>query len=236
MGAFGECKLLYVDDTMLIGNKTRELDLLLESIEKLRRLRLEIEIQKSYYLCMHVDVNMPFGTGQALKKVDKANHVGGLFIEKGNINMEIAARNCKALAACNQFKVVWRNTNCRFKWKLQIHNAIIVAQLTHGLSTVSMTPTMLQKSDIFQIRGLRYISKTEHSQHSRITNEEVYGMVSTILKNAEHELDWQELEADTDKEQIQHIARLSDWVLNQHNTLLRHIARADNGNILNESL
>ena len=49
------------------------------------------------------------------------------------------------------------------KWKLQVYNAIIVAQLTYGLNTLQLTPALLARLDAFQMRGLRYILKIEHS-------------------------------------------------------------------------
>ena len=54
--------------------------------------------------------------------------------------------------------------------EIQVYNAIIVAHLTYGLSTVQLTPAMLNRLDAFQMRELRYVLKVEHSYHSTISD------------------------------------------------------------------
>ena len=68
---------------------------------------------------------------------------------------------------------------------LQVYNAVIVAQLTYGLSTVELTPAMLNKRDAFQMRGPRCIPEIEHLYYSRISNEEVYDEINMILNNGD---------------------------------------------------
>ena len=80
----------------------------------------------------------------------------------------------KALTICNRFKTFWYNTDWPYKWKSQVCKAILVAQFTYRLSTVQLTPAMLNRLDAFQMPGLRRILKTEHSYYSRISNQKVY--------------------------------------------------------------
>ena len=64
---------------------------------------------------------------------------------------------------------------------IQVYNAIMVARLTHGLSTVRLTLAMLNRLDAFQLRGLRYILKTDISYYFRISNREIYDRINIFL-------------------------------------------------------
>ena len=68
---------------------------------------------------------------------------------------------------------------------MQIYNAIIIAQLTYGLSTVQLTESLLNRLDAFQVRGLMYILGIEHSYYSGISNEEVYERVNIALNEGQ---------------------------------------------------
>ena len=48
-----------------------------------------------------------------------------------------------------------------------VHNPIIVAQFTYGLSAVRQTPASLNESDAFQKRRFTYILKIEHPSYSK---------------------------------------------------------------------
>ena len=109
-----------------------------------------------------------------MTEVDHAIYLGGEINKEAGRLSELNNRINKALITCNRLKTFWYNTNCSYKWKLQVYNAIIIAQLTYGLSTVHMTPAMLKRLDAFQMRELRYILKVEHSYYSRVSNQEVY--------------------------------------------------------------
>ena len=123
-------------------------------------------------------------------------------------------------------KTFWYKTNCSHKWKIQVYNAIIVSQLTYGLSTVQMTPVMLKRLDAFQMRGLRYILKIEHSYYSRISNQEVYDKIN-INKGTDINITWQEFIAAEHFDKRKTIVKLSDYVMRQQNKLLGHVIRAD---------
>ena len=120
---------------------------------------------------MNGKAHIHFSNGSPMKEVDHATHLGGVITKDAGRWTELNNRINKALVTCNKLKTFWYKTNCSYKWKLQVYNAVIVSQLTYGLSTLQMTPTMLNRLDAFQMRGLRYILKIEHSYYSRISNQ-----------------------------------------------------------------
>ena len=116
---------------------------------------------------------------------------------------------------------------------MQVYNAIIVAQLTYGLSTVQLTPSMLAKLDAFQMRGLRYILKIEHSYYSRVTNEQVYEKVNIALNRGTNlDIIWEEFIAAGDYSELKEVAKLSDFVMKQQNKILGHIIRATHNDLM----
>ena len=87
---------------------------------------------------------------------------------------------------------------------------------------------MLGRLDAFQMRGLRYILKIEHSYYSRISNEEVYEKINIILnKGTDIDITWQEFITANRFDKPKQIVKLSDYVMNQQNKLLGHVIRAD---------
>ena len=91
-----------------------------------------------------------------------------------------------------------------------------------------MTPAMLKRLDAFQMRGLRYILKIEHSYYSRISNQEVYDKINIILnKGTDINISWQEFIAAEHFDKPKMIIKLSDYVMRQQNKLLGHVIRAD---------
>ena len=87
---------------------------------------------------------------------------------------------------------------------------------------------MLNRLDAFQMRGLRYILKIEHSYYSRISNQDVFDKINIILnKGTDINVTWQEFINANRFDKPKTIVKLSDYVMNQQNTLLGHVIRAD---------
>ena len=127
---------------------------------------------------------------------------------------------------CNRLKTFWSKTNCSYKWKLQVYNAIIVSQLTYGLSTVQLTPSMLNRLDAFQMRGFRYILKIEHSYYSRVSNQEIYDKINIIYnKGTDINITWQEFIAANHFDHPKKLVKLSEYAMNQQNRILGHVIR-----------
>ena len=125
---------------------------------------------------------------------------------------ELNARIGKALTTCSKLKKFWYKTSCTIKWKMQVYNAIIIAQLTYGLNTLQMTPAMLKRVDAFQMRGLRYILKMDHSYYSGISNQTVYDKARIVLNNGnddEVNLSWDEWIGATELGNAKEIRKIS---------------------------
>ena len=116
---------------------------------------------------------------------------------------------------------------------MQIYNAIIIAQLTYGLSTVQLTDSLLKRLDAFQMRGLRYIIGIEHAYHSGVSNEEVFDRINIALNEGEDlNIEWSDFINAHKFADIKTIEKVSDYIMRQQNSLYGHIIRAEEDDIL----
>ena len=83
---------------------------------------------------MNWKTHIHFGNGKAMKEVSQAIYLGGILSNDASRWGELNNRIYNALVTCNGLKTVWYKTDRSDKWKLQVYNAIIVAQLIYGLS------------------------------------------------------------------------------------------------------
>ena len=98
-----------------------------------------------------------FADGTKMERVDQAGYLGGVITEDSNRNTELGSRLSKAIGTCQKLKIFWKKTAAPKSWKLQVYNAAIVAQLTYGLNSLSLTPACIKRLNAFHIRGLRHI-------------------------------------------------------------------------------
>ena len=87
---------------------------------------------------------------------------------------------------------------------------------------------MLGRLEAFQMRGLRYILKTEHPYYSRMSNQESYDKINIILnRGTDLNITWQEFITANRFDKPKKMTKLSEYVMNQQNKLLGHLIRAD---------
>ena len=220
-------EMIYADDTMLIGKRAREINILIAEIEKQSsKYNLKLNYKKCNYVAMNGKAHIHFSDGKPMTEVEKATYLGGEINNNAGRLSELNNRINKALVTCNRLKTFWSKTNCSYKWKLQVYNAIIVSQLTYGLSTVQLTPCMLSRLDAFQMRGFRYILKIEHSYYSRVSNHEIYDKINIIYnKGTDLNISWQEFIAANHFDHPKKLVKLSQYVMNQQNRILGHVIR-----------
>ena len=143
---------------------------------------------------MNGKAHIHFRDGTKLEEVENVIYLGGDLNNEAGRQEELANRINKALQTCNKLKVFWYKSSCSYKWKLQVYNSIIVAQLTYGLNTLQLTPSLLNRLDAFQTRGLRYILGIEHSYYSHVTNQEVFDKANIAPNNGtDLSINWEKI-------------------------------------------
>ena len=84
-------------------------------------------------------------------------------------------------------------------WKLQVYNAVIIAQLIYGMNTMHMTESALKRLDAFHFKGLRHILNIEHAYFSIISNEQILEKVNIAANKVENlNVTWEQFKG-TDK-------------------------------------
>ena len=214
---------------MIIGKRAREINIILAAIEKtFNKYNLRLNYNKCEYIGMNGKAHIHFSNSKPLREVSQATYLGGIISNDASRWNDLNNRITKALLTCNRLKVFWSKTSCTHKWKLQVHNAVIISQLTYGLSTVQMTPAMISRLDAFQMRGLRYILQIERSYYSHVSNQEIYDKINIILnKDTDINITWQDFIVNQRFDNLKKIIKLSDYVMGQQGKLLGHVIRAD---------
>ena len=118
-------ELIYTDDTMLVGHRARELNLLKAIEIASAKYNLKLNYGKCNCIALNGKAHILFSDGKPLKQVDKAQYLGGeINTDAGRWN-ELNNRMNIALRTCNRLKTFWYKTDCSHKWKLQVYNAVV---------------------------------------------------------------------------------------------------------------
>ena len=71
-------EMIYADDTMLIGKRARELNILIAEIEKMSsKYNLRLNYNKCNYVAMNGKAHIHFSNGKPMTEVDQAIYLGG---------------------------------------------------------------------------------------------------------------------------------------------------------------
>ena len=103
-----------------------------------------------------------------------------MYDHEQKLAREVEERISKALEVCKRLKTFLKKTRCRFAWKLQVNNAVIVSKLKYGHETMSLNESLIKRLDAFQMKGIRHILGIEHAYWSRTSNEETLKRASLI--------------------------------------------------------
>jgi len=171
-------EILYADDTFLIFNDTRAANRFLKQLE-IESLRYNMTLNETK--CFFVDMNMTitakpkvnFADGTPMNSIDKVTYLGGTITQNAYPQNEIRKRMGIALQTSKKLMLFWDKTNASASWKLQVYNAVIIAQLRYSLDSTFISETMARRMDAIHIAGLRRILKIDNAYISRISHEEV---------------------------------------------------------------
>ena len=106
---------------MLVGNRARELNILLAEIEtECAKCNLRLNYDKCNYIAMNGKAHIHFSDGKPMKQVDKAMYLGGeITTDAGrwsglNNRMNIALRTCNKLKTFGIKRIAHTSGNYRY--------------------------------------------------------------------------------------------------------------------------
>ena len=107
--AFANWEILYADDTMIMGNRAREINIYLKQVEiESAKYNLKLNNSKCFYIGMNGKADIHFADGTKVKKADDVTYLGGTITSDSSRNAEITSRMRKALATCHKLKLFER--------------------------------------------------------------------------------------------------------------------------------
>jgi len=221
-------EILYADDTLLIGDNAKILNLLIAAIEKhSERYGMKLNKNKCVHISMNCKAKIKFSDGKEMKSADEATYLGSNMSKKHLTRREIEARISSALNTAKKLNIFFKKTKCSEAWKLQVYNAVIISRLLYGIESLELTDSLKTRLDAFQIRGLRHILGIEHSFWSRVTNKEIIEKANVIAETRENITEGWEQIIRNKGEKDRKIKLISEIMEERKTKLLGHIMRRD---------
>ena len=152
-------EVLYADDTICISSSEEAIENRLKQIIiHGARYGLHLNMKKCEVLG-NVSAHIKYPNGEEVTQKDTVEYLGAMLNIKGDIRKEVQYRIAMCGAVLKKLDIFWLHTKCPLRWKLLAHDAIIRSKLLYGLDSAELTPAILDKIDVFQLKGIRKIMK-----------------------------------------------------------------------------
>ena len=98
-------ELLYADDTMLIGTRARELNMLIKAIEEeSEKYNLRLNDDNCNYLAMYGKADIKFKDGSKMQETHEVTYLSGKLTKTASRDVEVLSRINKAPQTCMKLK------------------------------------------------------------------------------------------------------------------------------------
>lgn len=207
-------EMMYADDTALITNNVNAMNRLLAKIEThAAYYGLNFNKTKCVSFSFHTHSRPVFADGSRVPEAEETQYLGSCISKRHDIRKDITRKISSCFATLNKLNEFWLRSSCPQSFKINVFDAIIRSKLVYGLETVHIPKYLLQKMDVFQLKGLRKILKLETSFVNRAnTNKKVYEKASAV-KNPK-------------SVPGKNVMPFSEYVKNKRQALLKHTVRA----------
>ena len=153
-------KLFYADDTIIMAKTAEAVEVILHRIEEeSHKYALKLNQNKCIHIQMNATHRTHFKQGNAVPIQTQANYLGGKIKNTGDHKPELQHRITATWATVRRLDFMGK-PRASITWKLRVYDAVIVAKLMYGLTSIPPSKADANKLDAFQMRGLRKILKT----------------------------------------------------------------------------
>ena len=173
-------EILFADDTLIFGNYTHHINLLLKEIQlESKYYNMELNLDK----CVNLTLNqkqssVKYLDGTPVPRKKSAFYLGTLLTDTVDNHREIMNRIADCTRTCNQLKLFWNKAKTSIKWKVQVFHSILRSKLLYGLETIQLNLTDQKRIDSFQLKGYRRILHLPPTYIDRtITNDFVKSQI-----------------------------------------------------------
>ena len=166
--------------------------------------------------CIHIQMNaihrIHFSQGDAVPIETQADYLGGAIKNTGDHKPELQNRITATWKTVRRLDLLWGKSRASTRWKLKVYDAVIVAKLMYGLTSIPLSKADANKIDAFQMRGLRKILKIKHPYWSKVSNKKLLEIANDKLRE------------ERDKKCLE---RLSNRLIERQIVLVAHTIRLD---------
>ena len=154
-------ELFCADDTIIMAKSAEAVEIVLPRIEEeSHKYALKLNQNKCVHIQMNAIHRIHFKQGNAVPIQTQAGYLGGRIKNTGGHKPELQHRTTAVTATwttVGRLDLLWGKSRASVKWKLKVYDAVIVAKLVYGLSSIPHSRADANNIDAFQMRGLRKI-------------------------------------------------------------------------------
>ena len=121
---------------------------------------LKLNQNKRIHIQMNAIHRIHFGQGNAAPIQTQADYLGGEIKNTGDHKPELQHRITTTWATVRRLDLLWGKSRASIKWKVRVYDAVIVAKLMYGLSSIPLSRADANQIHAFQMRGLRGILRS----------------------------------------------------------------------------
>ena len=169
-------EILYADDTLIFGNYTKHINMLLAEIQRESSYyNMELNLDK----CINLTLNrhqssIRYMDGTLVPRKQSATYLGTLLTDTVDNRKEIMNRIFDSTRTCNKLKLFWNKARTSLRWKIKVFHSIIRSKLLYGLECIQLNQAERNKLNAFQIKCYRRILHIPPTSVDRtVTNEDV---------------------------------------------------------------
>jgi len=153
-------EVLYADDTIIFSCHAGVLEKFLAAIEKHgRRYGLKLNYDKCEHMRFGSIQRIRFGHGVLVPLTSEAKYLGCHLNDEGSMKSELQRRMTQTMVVWKKLDLFWKHADGKIRDKLIAYNAIVGAKLLYGLEAAQINDSLINKMEVFHLRGLRQILK-----------------------------------------------------------------------------
>jgi endonuclease/exonuclease/phosphatase family metal-dependent hydrolase len=190
--------LLYADDMVLLSQDAKELESMLQTMDKVcLGMGMRINASKTEIMAFvkqqqqeQQGTEVVIGEG-VVKQVPKFKYLGSMLEQAGGWELELSTRKGKALARFEQFAKLWGTKHLSVSTKVRVYRAYVLPILLFGCETWALKAAQLQELERVHSYCLRRILGVRLSdRHSNVYIRERCGITALASILSSYRLRW----------------------------------------------
>lgn len=166
MGQTNLYTMLFADDQIILANDEDDITYMMRKLlEELTEWGLQVNMNKTEYLCVGTSGTDLDIQGRTIKNTDKYKYLGSLITHDGKDDQDIEYRIRQGKTVIQQLNGLLWSTKLRFETKKLLYNCIVEPITTYGAETWNLTQRKKQRLKTVEMDFFRRscrISRLEH--------------------------------------------------------------------------